>query len=310
MRHHRCDRGLLPVALLPGLLAAASVTQASEALELIVVAGQSNAQGFMGDAGRYVRQHAELDKEILFFYVSSRRQLEQAIAKGGTQTDRPGLRRRVVDALHGLWRWPPASVAPGHWAHLGPQRGRFEAGHFGPEVTLARALKRAGRPVAVFKVALASTALATDWSRPGEGGLYDLMIELLTLAEARLSEEGHPVNTTALIWIRGESDAKNKISRADYQARLEQLIAHFRRHSGRAQLPVVLGAEEDNPYMRGHSDVREAQRMLADQDVCTTRVTMTGLDKADAIHLSPEGIGEHGRRLHAGLAGLPAICFR
>ena len=59
---------------------------------------------------------------------------------------------------------------------LGPQEGRFPKGHFGPEISFARVLKKQDTPLAIFKFTLGATSLAGKWRAPGAGGLYDQMV--------------------------------------------------------------------------------------------------------------------------------------
>ena len=79
-----------------------------ETIDLFIWAGQSNAQGWEGDAEFYPPDPNGLDSQIRLNYTFI----------GSTRSD--------------------------GWVEMQPQEGRFEAGHFGPEVTFGRKLKEAG----------------------------------------------------------------------------------------------------------------------------------------------------------------------
>ena len=78
----------------------------AEEIDLFILAGQSNAQGWQGDAKHYPEDPKGYDASIPFYWVT-----------------------------------PRHSSSGGEWTTLKAQGGRFEAGHFGLEVTFARALK-------------------------------------------------------------------------------------------------------------------------------------------------------------------------
>jgi hypothetical protein len=82
--------------------------QAKE-VDLFILCGQSNAQGWKGNAEAYPKDLREVDKSISLFYTS------------------PGI-----------------GSSDQKWTSLQPQKGRFPKGHFGLEVTFARGLKKAG----------------------------------------------------------------------------------------------------------------------------------------------------------------------
>lgn len=81
--------------------------------ELIIVAGQSNAQGWKGNAAELVA-NPKVDSNIPFYYVYPEGKGENAIENKSND-----------------------------WETLGPQKGRFPAGHFGPEIQLAREVYKA-----------------------------------------------------------------------------------------------------------------------------------------------------------------------
>ena len=75
-----------------------------DAIDLFIWAGQSNAQGWQGDAAHYPTDPDDLDSQVRLNYIF----IERSRSDG--------------------------------WIEMQPQEGRFESGHFGPEVTFSRKL--------------------------------------------------------------------------------------------------------------------------------------------------------------------------
>lgn len=236
-----------------------------EQIDLFILAGQSNAQGWMGDAAYYPADNDELDPSIAFFWVT-----------------------------------PQHSSSNGQWTRLKPQGGRFEQGHFGPEISLARCLKNSGYQAAIFKYTLGSTSIARHWQGPGDGKLYDRMVEAFRAAVSMLSAGGHRVSVRGFVWIQGESDAETPAMAAAYKERLRLLIKDWRHHViSNPRLAVILGVDEQHPWVSKNPQVVKAQKILAQQDKRIVFTSMSGLEKADSTHLTPKGLAGHGQRICA-----------
>lgn len=234
------------------------------AYDLFVMCGQSNMQGHQGDARGYPPDADRVDPLIPFY-----------------------------------WTLPGHGGSDGTWSGLGAQQGNFPSGHFGPEVTFARLLRGVGLAPAVFKYSLGSTSLAADWKAPGAGGMYDGMVAELARALANFEQAiGMPIRIRALVWIQGESDAENEEYAQAFQARLHAIINHFRAEVARDfLLPILLGLDEQHPYVVTHPQVISAQERIAATVPLIARSSMSGLPKADVSHLTPEGLSLHGERL-------------
>lgn len=135
------------------LLLLPSHAHAQKVLDLFIWSGQSNAQGWMGDAASYPEEGAELDESILL-----------------------------------NWTFVDNESSGGEWVPMQAQEGRFPKGHFGPELSFSRELKKAGYNPAIFKYTKGATGLARDWKAPGEGGIYDRMTKDLKLAIEKLEK--------------------------------------------------------------------------------------------------------------------------
>ena len=273
-------RSLIWITL--GLTSTACVSQQKQEasplkpIPLVIFAGQSNMQGYKGNAAAYPADPQQLDSGIPFYW---------AIPKSG----------RLAQMF------PRIEVRSQGWVNLGPQAGLFPAGHFGPEIQFARQLTQTtARPIAIFKFALGGTGLATVWKRPGDGGLYDKFTQEYQRATNLLRKRGQEPDPQALIWIQGEEDAKTPELAAQYQERLQLLVQDFRENQlDRPQLPVILGLDEQHYFVVDNPQVITAQEAIAAADPHIIRTSMVGLEKADYSHLTPAGLVEHGDRLAA-----------
>lgn len=237
---------------------------AQESIDLFIWAGQSNAQGYTGDATGYPEDKEYLDKDIRLNYT--------VFGQGSSN---------------------------GEWISMQPQKGRYPSGHFGPEVTFARELKKAGLNPAIFKYTLGGTGLARDWKAPGESGIYDSMVAHIGTSIQKLEDEGHTVNVRGFIWIQGESDALDDKTANEYEENLSKLIMHLRTEVVKQDdLTVILGVDEQHYLVVERPIVLEAQKKIAQRDTNIIYTTMHGLPKADKTHLTPSGLVEHGHRIY------------
>lgn len=227
-------------------------------LELHILAGQSNAQGFQGDGAQ-----CPDGAHIPFFYVA-----------------------------------PGVGDSGGQWTILGPQSGgHFPKGYFGPEISFALARRQAGAQPAVFKFSAPSTSLAKDWKGPGEGGLLDMMCRELLTAIELLKRRGLDVEVCSFTWIQGESDAETDDMAIHYHHRLTVLLRHVREILHDPDLPVILGIDEQHPWVKERPVVVEAQKQIVAANEHMAFLSMLGLEKCDTSHLTPKGLVEHGERL-------------
>ena len=238
-------------------------SSSQEKVDLFILAGQSNAQGWMGDAADYPEEAIELDDSMLL-----------------------------------NWTFVDNESSEGEWVAMQAQKGRFPKGHFGPEVSFARELKKAGYDPAIFKYTKGATGLARDWKAPGEGGIYNHMTRDLKSAINQLEKQGVKVTVGGFIWIQGESDAGDEQAAKDYYRNLKQLINDLRDNVlHKPDLKIILGVDEQHQFVKKHPVVVQAQQKLAKDDANIVFTSMLGLPKADATHLTPAGLVEHGKRI-------------
>ena len=245
-----------------GILSVINVS-AQKSIDLFIWGGQSNAQGWMGDAAYYPEADRELDGSILL-----------------------------------NWTWVDNESSGGKWEKMQAQMGRFPKGHFGPEVSFGRELKKAGYCPAIFKYTKGATGLSRDWKAPGESGIYDRMVEDLKSAINKLEGQGFEVTVRGFVWIQGETDAGNENTAAEYYLNLKRMIHDLRENVvHEPNLKIILGVDEQHPFVKERPVVVEAQRRLAKEDVNIIFTSMVGLPKVDLTHLTPSGLVEHGKRI-------------
>ncbi|MBU2883923.1 sialate O-acetylesterase [Psychrosphaera sp. B3R10] len=242
-----------------------SLPNMAQTYDIFIVAGQSNAQGWKGDAAQYPIDVDGLDPNIPMFYIFPEKQ--------------------------------KVNSSNGKWITLGPQGGRFEKGHFGPEISFARQLKTKGYQPAIFKFSKGATSLAKSWKRPGENGLTDKMIASYHKAMKALKEDGHTGVVRGFIWIQGESDSHGK-SAVAYSKNLSALIKYVRNDlTNVPNLPVILGIDEQHKFVKKTPLVLESHKSFAAKDPNAIFTSMLGLEKADKTHLTPTALIAHGERL-------------
>ncbi len=233
-------------------------------IDLFIMAGQSNMQGWRSDAESYPADKNHLDKRIPFYF--------KALNYDSTNKK---------------------------WETLRPQKGHFRKGHFGPEVSFSRALfKNKHLRPAIFKYSSGGSSLKNDWKTAGKGGLYDDMITNLKKAIKELEAQGHKVTPRAIVWIQGESDANNKKLATEYYWHLKRMLTHLRNNVlHKPNIPVILSVDEQHPRVQQNPQVVDAQRRLASENKSMSFVSMMGLEKYDATHLTAKGTIQQGQRL-------------
>lgn len=128
--------------------------------------------------------------------------------------------------------------------------------------------------------------------------MYDKMINELQKSMALLKKQGYNPSIKALVWIQGESDATRNFADG-YGRRLELLVNDFRNNVAHDnKLPIVLGLDEQHPWVRNFPTVIDSQKKLVKSDPNIIFTSMIGLEKADVTHLTPKGLNKHGERLY------------
>lgn len=234
-------------------------------VDLFIWAGQSNAQGWAGDAAYYPQSNIAIDDSIGLYYT-----------------------------------FVGTSNSGGNWIKMQPQTGRFTTGHFGPEVSFARKLKFAGYNPVIFKHTIGATSIYKDWKTPGKGGIFDQMGVEFRKAVSLLSNQGYSVTIRAFVWIQGESDAENDEMANAYSENLRSIVHNVRTNLAmNPSLPVILGVDEQHQWVQQRPIIVKAHQQVAQEEKNAVFTSMYGLAKADATHLTPAGLVSHGERLYS-----------
>lgn len=234
-----------------------------DSVDLFILGGQSNAQGWMGDGAQYPQDTTLLDPFIGLYY-----------------------------------HYALNTSSNGKWISMQAQEGLFPEGHFGPEVSFGRRLKASGYNPVIFKYTCGGTSIDNYWKTPGSGGQYDALVVALKKAIRALEQNGHTVAIRAFIWIQGESDMDGLAMANAYHDKLLSIIRDMRINVAKnSTLPILLGVDEQ--YPSGNAPIIiAAQKKIASDEANVMFTSMIGLPKADVTHLTPAGLYTHGIRLY------------
>lgn len=198
-------RLLLSIPTLIFLIASSSAT--AEVVNVVLVAGQSNASGRAVIAGLPA---SPFDTEVEFYY----------------DTDVTGASTRLDSNGQFFQLAPPSST-------------------FGPEMALGRTLTHKGiENLAIVKVTRGGTNLRTDWEKGNTGGdeMYSLFIDTVGDAFNAIQQRGDTINVVGLAWHQGEGDAGNERNNpGNYQTNLTQFISDVRSDLSLPNLPFMIG---------------------------------------------------------------------
>ncbi len=196
--------------------AMALFSNSAEAVQLFIIAGQSNASGRGSQGG--LPTDLRLQFDVPYWH---------AVDNFPPSND-PSTGERAFDIVRPL-------------------------GTIGPEIGAAHILADAiADEVVIVKVSQGGTTLtqlnsATDWSVDSTGELYDRLLLNVNLATADLVADGKQVELAGVFWMQGESDAKSGTgavpagSVAAYQDNLERFIQQLRTDLTVPQLPFFVG---------------------------------------------------------------------
>jgi hypothetical protein len=212
---------VLAVLAVP-VAASASPRTTLPRLDVLIVAGQSNALGYQS----YVvdpKTHKDVftdssrspaDSRVLFMWT------ESGVASSGASPVRLDTPQRLQGA--------PSPV-------------------FGPEVGLARNLYAAGHHhLLVVKVAFSGSSLAVDW-QPGQPD-YQALLMRVAQATSWATANGWDPSIAGIYWVQGETDAMTASWAAGYKANILQFM-----HNVRGALAV--GAK--TPFVLAETDIAD-----------------------------------------------------
>ncbi|MES2641664.1 MAG: sialate O-acetylesterase [Myxococcota bacterium] len=141
---------------------------------------------------------------------------------------------------------------------------------------------------------------------PDNGEGWRLLMATMDAAALELDATGTPWRWAGFVWMQGETDARYAASAAAYEANLTQLVARVREHAKTPALPTVLGLIACGDMCELFDDVRAAQVAVADADPNVIAVETYDLPLgADAIHYDGPSMRVLGERFAQALLGEP-----
>ncbi len=254
----------LPLLVLIGL--AASVTSA-KALQVYILAGQSNMEG---------QSVVDLTGKN---YNDGRGTLVEVMARPANAERYAHLR-----AKDGSW-----VVRKDVWIRYQREKqpllvGELSVGyavygdkhHFGPELQFGHVVGEASRDqVLLIKTAWGGKSLFRDFRPPSAGGVVGpYYVKMLAEVRAALADlkkdfpsyDGSPVELAGFVWYQGWNDGVNpKTAVPEYEQNLAHLIRDVRKELNAPKLPVVIG-ELTGPWVDAPKEwtaLRQAQANVA-----------------------------------------------
>lgn len=285
---------VLVCSLLLARLATVSAAEAGKAVsvDLILVAGQSNAVGYDADPDQLPADPA--DKEVLFWWRCGDPPPDEHDSTSGGRWEHLQSQPRGNPA-------PKTGGMPRQYGNFAKPRGGF-----GPEIGLARELHaKEGKRLMIVKAAFSGTGMKTDWNPAdtGDGGAcYRALVSEARTAIGAAKSQGANLRLRALVWVQGESDANSKDA-PNYEKALGEMLTSLRKDLDAPRLITLLGINTQFGGGRNRfvPQIVEAQKALAARDPQCIYVDTAGAPLANAVHFDAAGTLAIGRRFAAAL---------
>jgi hypothetical protein len=244
---------------------------------IIIVAGQSNALSWHTDISLLSKD--SVDAKIGFYYHSG-----MPPSKGNAT--------------------PFNGTSKGKWVTLKYQTQdpfiALDTNFFGPEMSLARKIYKAGNKISVIKCAYAGTNLANDWNKNSTTGnlLYSQIMKQIDSALLQIHKSGYKTKVVGFFWMQGESDAENSSYAANYLSNIKKFIYNVRTDLGNPEMPFILGRIGIKSAYTYKETVRTAQVNITKQGSNVKWVDTDDFSVgSDNIHYLTSGILTLGERM-------------
>jgi hypothetical protein len=254
----------LPLLVLIGL--AASVTSA-KALQVYILAGQSNMEGqaVVDLTGKNYNEGRGTLVEVMARPENAERYAHLR-AKNGSWVVRKDVWIRYQREKQPLLI---GELSVGY-AVYGDQH------HFGPELQFGHVVGEATRDqVLLIKTAWGGKSLFRDFRPPSAGGVVGpYYVKMLAEVHAALADlkkdfpayDGSPVELAGFVWYQGWNDGVNpKTAVPEYEQNLAHLIRDVRKEFNAPKLPIIIG-ELTGPWVDAPKEwtaLRQAQANVA-----------------------------------------------
>ena len=134
--------------------------------------------------------------------------------------------------------------APGKWVTLNQLqilKKEAKANKIGPEFGFAKAMSEWCPADEIHLVKVSRGGTGIDWWLPDAAGKQNGHTMLLKNLKNALENIDGEYEIMGMVWMQGESDAKDQADAEAYQKKLEQFIALMRKETGKPELPFVIG---------------------------------------------------------------------
>jgi alpha-galactosidase len=234
---------------------------ANKVAQVVLLLGQSNAQGF-GSVEQFY-DLASVNNEF-YAYLDPR-------------TGAFKNRRDIRIAFDANQKLPPQELTIG----LGPNPSTRL--YFGPEIGLGWTLgDYFENPLLIVKVAAGGSSLAETWRPPSapprtnvtgdaaDGLYYQILLDTVKQVTTNISSYVPGVDSyeiAGIVWFQGWADAFNEAFRLEYQDNLRYLVTDLLEEFGNPDLPFLIGELGQGGvflYIREVSYIRGVQRLVAD----------------------------------------------
>ncbi|HEX5790151.1 MAG TPA: sialate O-acetylesterase [Luteolibacter sp.] len=134
--------------------------------------------------------------------------------------------------------------ALGKWASLNELQAikkEMKMDMIGPEFGFAKAMSELYPADQIHLIKVAKGGTPINFWLPDENGKPNGHTQLLENLKNALAKIEGEYEIKGMLWMQGESDAKQQADAEAYQKKLEQLIALMRKETGKPDLPFVIG---------------------------------------------------------------------
>jgi hypothetical protein len=240
--------------------------------------------------------HAEGKAKVFILSGQSNMSGGGDVSKDGFQFDAAvGDKVRIWDACG---EWGKRGI-PGKWASLNElQALKKEArmDRIGPEFGFAKAMTELYPADQIHLIKVARGGTAIDWWLPDAKGKENGHTLLLTNLRNALEKIDGDYEIAGMLWMQGESDAKQQADAEAYQKKLERLVALMREATGKPDLPFVIGrissriADSKKFKMPFAKIVQSGQEAVAKNDKHVHVITTDDLSQRDdLVHFDQAG---------------------
>jgi len=253
---------------------------AEQEIDLILVAGQSNAVG--ADSPMDELPADPLDKNVMFWWRCGKAPADIKDSSSGQKWSTLQAQKRGGD-----------------------KNFNCKGGGFGPEMGLARTLLKNNpeRKIAIIKIAYNATAIDA-WERkkpvakqkPAYDNCYEALFVEVKLAIAEAKKKGITLVPRAFVWVQGESDASQELV-PQYKDKLQQLIENVKNDFNAPKLISMLAVNTKFRYKQQKyvGEIAKKQEELAAEDKLVEYVDSSKLDTVNKYHFSAKGTLELGQ---------------